>query len=76
MATEITVNGEPFGIKTEFVSYDDVALLAGRPGAKELTITYWCKGGGDRSRRGTLTPGRSIDVESGMHFTAVHTGAA
>lgn len=77
MATQITVNGTPFGIKTEFLSYADIVVLAGSPPDRgDLTITYWTKGEGDRHRSGTVTPGRSIDVEDGMHFTAVNTSAA
>ena len=73
---EITVNGLPFGVVTAFVSYADIALLAGQPNAKELTVTYWVRAGRDRQRSGSLAPGQSIDLEHGMHFTAVHTGNA
>lgn len=41
-------------------------LLAGRPDAKRLTVTYHSK-----SKSGTLTHGQSIDGEDDMVFNAV-----
>lgn len=73
---QITVNGSPFDVQVEHLSYEDIALLAGKPEAKFLTVVYRNTPKGDMHRSGTLIPGRSIDAEDGMIFDAVFTGNA
>jgi hypothetical protein len=73
----IVVNADEFDVKTEFISYEDVALLAGRPpGDASLTVVYTTPPVEGRGRSGTLIPGRSIDIEPGMTFDAVNTSDA
>ena len=73
-AVRITVNGLPFTVRAHdhLISYEQIALLAGRPDDKSLTVTYElireCR---PPERSGMLRPGRSIDVEDGMTFDAV-----
>lgn len=73
---EIMVNGSKFEIVQEHLSYEDIALLAGKPEAKDLTVVYTRPPKDNRGVSGTLIPGRSIDVEDKMTFDAVRTGAA
>lgn len=54
------------------ISYEQVAELAGKPGATHLTMTHHTsKYGG-----GSLIAGESTRLRAGMHFTAVFTGNA
>jgi hypothetical protein len=72
---QITVNGLPFTVRSpeHMVTYEQIALLAGKPDDKSLTITYEIFPPWRAKRSGTLRPGRSIDVEDGMTFDAVPT---
>ena len=76
--TEIMVNGEISHVmpKDGFLSYDDVALLAGAPGDQGLTITYSRPPLNNHGVSGTLRPGHSIDIEPKMVFDAVRTNVA
>jgi len=72
-ARKVIVNGCEHRVETDRLSYADVAALAGKPGAKELTMTY------DRAaykKQGLLSPGESIKVVDGTIFCAVYTGNA
>lgn len=73
---EIMVNGSKFDVRVEYLSYEDVALLAGHPGDTGLTVVYTRPPRTDYAVSGTLVPGRSIDIEERMVFDAVQTGAA
>lgn len=73
---KINVNGIDHSVAHSDVTYEDIAELAGRPGAKELTVTYFWRGPGDITRSGTIIPGKRIVGKDGMQFTAVHTGDA
>lgn len=69
----IIVNGETKYVIEDRLSYADVAALAGKPGAKNLTMTY------DRAaykKSGSLDPGQSIRIVNGTIFNAVFTGNA
>lgn len=54
------------------ISYEQVAELAGKPGATHLTMTYHSRGNGG----GSLIPGERTRLHDGTHFTAVFTGNA
>lgn len=75
---KIVVNGLPFNISPpeHMVSYEQIALLAGKLDDNSLTITYEIFPPWRAKRSGTLRPGRSIDVEDGMTFDVVPTGDA
>lgn len=56
------------------ISYEDVLKFAGQPvGA---SVVYSGPRKGDARREGTLFAGKSIDLEDGMHFSAVRTNNA
>lgn len=73
---QIIVNGSAFDVQEAFLTYDDITLLAGKPGDQSLTITYTTPPVDNRGLSGTLRPGRSIEAEHNMVFDAVNTGAA
>lgn len=75
---KIVVNGLPFTVRSpeHMVSYEQIALLAGKPDDKSLTITYEIFPPWRAKRTGTLRPGRSIDAEDGMTFDVVRTDGA
>jgi len=75
----ITVNVVEHRFEGDTVSYEQVAALAGKPDATELTMVYHGRVTIDGERfekNGTLIPGESVKVYDGMHFVAVHTGRA
>lgn len=76
MIIEIVVNGEIFGLIKESVSYDEIAIVACRPGETDLTITYTRPPENNHGISGTLRQGHSIDIEPKMVFDVVRTGAA
>ncbi len=74
---QITVNGESVNVAPEDqITYDTIAGLAGHPGDQYLSITYHWRGDGDAMRSGILMPGKSVKLDEGMRFNAVHTGNA
>jgi hypothetical protein len=75
---KIVVNGLPFTIRPpeHMISYEQIALMAGKPEDNSLTITYEIFPPWRAKRSGTLRPGRSVDVEDGMIFNAIDTGLA
>lgn len=69
---KVTVNGTDFELYVDFLRYQDIVILSGWPPDEDgLAITYEAG-----KRRGTVQPGRSIDIEDGMVFDAVRCLAA
>jgi hypothetical protein len=73
--TQIVVNGSPFDVNKNAVTYDDITLIAGHHGENDLTITYTRPPENNHGISGTLRPGHSIDIEPKMVFDAVRTNA-
>lgn len=72
---EIIVNGKRVKAKGFFLTFDEIADLAGithGPG-NEPSCTYNCKQTG---RSGILVPAHGIGIRKGMSFSLVHTGNA
>lgn len=71
----VVVNGVRHSVPRGFIRYADVARLAGKPDARNLTIQY--SGGVEgKGGRGTLTCDDSVIVVDDMEFDAVFTGNA
>lgn len=68
----ITVNMVQHDVEGNAISYEQVAALAGKPGATHLTMTYSRRGDGG----GSLIPGERVELFDDMHFCAVNTGNA
>lgn len=76
---KITVNGAEHDVSDEAVSYEQIAALAGKPGATGLSMIYHGRAviDGERyEKNGSLIAGESVKPVDGMHFTAVYTGNA
>ena len=67
---EIMVNGRKMAVNSTHLSYEEVTMLANNP--IEPTITYT---DGEKTS-GSLLPGQSVVIRSGMRFSAVNTGSA
>jgi len=61
----IVINGTPFGLKTNTVSYETLVGLAECPGG---SVTYRKVLSGDASRNGLLSKGQSVGDVDGMIF--------
>lgn len=75
----IGVNGVEHEIYADSVTYEQIAELAGKPGATHLTMTYHGEAviDGERyEKNGSLITGESVKPVEGMHFCAVYTGNA
>lgn len=75
----VTVNGVEHQIEGDRLSYEQVAALAGKPGASHLSMVYHGRvtiDGERYEKNGSLIPGESVKIHDGMHFSAVHTGNA
>ncbi len=71
---KITVNCMECQVSTERVSYERIAELAERPGAKNLSVTYHGSiviDGERYEKNGILCPGESVKALDGMHFAAI-----
>lgn len=71
----VTVNARTVEIPAGWVSYEQIAELAGHPGDTSLTMT-WKYREGRAAVSGLLSPGDSVHVPEGAIFDASRTGSA
>lgn len=82
MSFTIVVNGEQKTVTKRVLSYEDVVRLAWNihPEAKVpiMSVTYSSrrKPGSDVQREGILSPGKTVEIEAGMMFSAMDTSRA
>lgn len=76
MTVGIVVNGVNHIVSSSEQNYASIVKLARLDPNHIWTITYSGPRHGDSRRQGCLSPGKTLEVESGMSFTVVHTGNA
>lgn len=70
---QIVLNGEKINVAPEDrITYEAIVGLAGYPGSREIVVRFDFPDGD----RGSLRPGQSVEIVSGMTFRATHTGGA
>ena len=73
----IIINGREYHREKREVSYEEiVAHVYGESCKAIISITYLWKGPGDTQRQGILSPGKTVEAEDGMSFSAYYTGNA
>jgi hypothetical protein len=72
----IVVNGQPFEVEKNEITYAEVATLAfaDYPQHPERTYSITYKRGHGNKPEGILSPGGHVKVKDGMVFTVKHTG--
>lgn len=70
----ITINGTAYEVAGNSITHEQVTDLAGQP--ISASVTYTGPRRGDAQRSGIMSPGKTIELEDGMDFTAVRTGNA
>lgn len=74
VSVSIEVNGTRHQWMKRFITYEEVMTMIGQDPTRIYSMTYF-RGEAPKSE-GTLTPGRSAAVKTGMHITAMDTSNA
>lgn len=72
---KVVFNGRPVEVHAT-LTYEEALKMAGGAPGTIMTIVYRGPQRGDTHRAGSLIPGKSVEVEEGMVFSACYTGAA
>lgn len=72
----IIVNGTPFGVENDVISYEQVVTLAfpDYPQHPEINYSVKYRGGPGNRPEGILPPGGSVEVKNEMAFRVSPTG--
>lgn len=72
----IVVNGTPFQVEKDKISYDEVVTFAfpDYPQHLERTYSVTYKRGQGNKPEGILSPKSNVEVKDGMEFKVKHTG--
>lgn len=73
--TTIVVNGRERSVTTDFLSFEEIVVLAFDPVpvGPNVTFTVTYRKGPKERPQGTLTPGNSVKVKKGMVFNVTAT---
>lgn len=72
----ISINGIAHEVPAGSIAYAAICDHAGLAPALTPSVTYWLRRDRDTARSGTLAPGGSVEIASGMAFNCYRTGAA
>lgn len=71
---QIFINGLPHEVAGPRLTHEEIVGLADQP--LHASVIYVGRRRGDLQRSGTTHPGKSVEIEDGMSFSAVVTGNA
>lgn len=76
MGHAIRLNGQLLNVEGDTISYEQIVELAGLDARYCPTVVYSGPRKGDWHRSGTMSHGKSIELEPNLNFSAMYTGNA